>query len=104
MKLGGLDIFLICLGVYILIHCIFSVVIPVIVNIQTQYEFNKQVKNEVDEVFNKLKDFNDELMGFRCDLHIATSNYKDIEDRKQAAMRLSDSIIRFILEPSIKKE
>ena len=100
----GLDIFLICLGVSIIIWSIFYIIIPTIVTIQTQSEFNKQVKNQINEVFDKLKDFNDELMGLRCDLHIATNNYKDIEDRKQAAMRLSDSIIKFIVEPSIEKE
>lgn len=98
----GLDIFLICLGVSIIIWAIFYVVIPTIVTIQTQSEFKKQVEKKIDKVFDNLKDFNDELIGLRCDLRTAISNYEDIEDRKQAAMRLSDSIIKFIVEPSIK--
>lgn len=98
----GVDIFLICLGVSIIIWSIFYVVIPTIVTIQTQSKFKKQVEKKIDKVFDNLKDFNDELIGLRCDLRTAVSNYEDIEDRKQAAMRLSDSIIKFIVEPSIK--
>lgn len=97
----GLDIFLICLGVSIIIHCIFSVVIPAIVKIQTQNEFNKSLINKIGEI----KKFNDRLLDLNCKLHSVMAGYKDIEDRKEAARRLSESIIKlFIVEPSIKKE